>query len=231
MADRAPPGRRPPALIRPFRRQDREAVRDIFRAGGQRGAPLRTYIEDEEIPLALFADYHMDYEPECCLVVESEGMIVGYALCSADTRRYNRVIATRVLPRLLARVLWRLLTLQYRGTSTFRVIFWFLTRSWREIPEPPLDRFPAHIHLTLSPKYRGFRLGRMLVDAAFDLLRSRGAIGGHGVVIEEAGHNAFAPVLGGTLRESRRCTLWRHCSDKEWEFKLLTRELVKDSSV
>ena len=215
-----PRARRAPAVIRRYRPEDREAVREVFRAGGQRGEPLRNYIEEEEIPLALFACYHMDYEPECCLVAEAEGRIVGYALCSADTRRYNATVALRIFPRLLGRVLWRLVTMRYRETSTFRVILWFVTRSWREIPEAPLDRYPAHMHVTLSRDYRGFRLGPMIVDAAYNLLRSRGVIGVQGVVIEEKGHHAFAPVLGAALQESRRCTLWR----------LLTKDLIGDDA-
>ncbi len=211
-------------MVRPSRSEDREAVREIFRAGGQRGDPLSNYIEEESIPLALFADYHLDYEPEFCFVAEAGGRIVGYAACSADTDRYNWMVLTRYLPRLLLRVFWRMLTLQYHNTSTFRVIYWFLTRSWREIPDPPHSRYPAHIHLTLAPDFRGLRVGRQLVDAAAERLTRHGVIGGHAVAIEEVGHNAFAPVMGARLLESRPCTLWKHCSDKEWEFKLLVRD-------
>lgn len=229
MPDPASSRRKAAVLIRPYRREDREAVREIFRAGGQRGAPLKTYIEEEAIPLALFADYHLDYEPECCFVAEAQGKVVGYVAGCADTGRYNWIVLTRYLPRLLLRVLWRLFTLQYRQTSTFRVIFWFITRSWREIPEPPPHRYPAHIHLTLARDFRGLRVGRRLVDAVGERLKSFGAVGGHAVAIEEVGHNGFAPVMGATMLESRPCTLWRHCSDKEWEFKLLVRDFREAS--
>ncbi len=225
MSDPTPFRRRPTAVVRPYRREDREAVRDIFRAGGQRGDPVSNYIEEEDIPLALFVDYHLDHEPGCCFVAEAGGKVVGYVAGCLDNDRYNWVVLTRYIPRLLVRVLWRLFTLQYRKTSTFRVILWFMTRSWREIPEPPHGRYPAHIHIALVPEYRGLRLGRQLVDTAVDRIKSLGAVGAHGVVIEEAGHNAFAAVMAGTLLESRPCTLWAHCSDKKWMFRLLVRDL------
>jgi len=209
------------AVIRPYRSEDREAIRDLFRASGQRGGPLKDYIEDEELALALLIDYHLDYEPEHCFVAEAQGVIVGYAVCSADTRRYYRVVLTKLIPWMIGRVLWRLLTMQYRSTSTFHVAWWLLTRSWREIPEASLEKYPGHMHLTLAPTHRGVRLGRDLVRAAAACGRSLGLPGGHGVVIEEAGRNAFARALGARLLESRPCTLWKHCSDREWEFKLL----------
>ena len=214
-------------VIRRLRRSDREAVREIFRQGGQRGNPLRVYVEDEEIVLRILIDYFVDYEPECAVVAEADGKIVGYALAAADTKRYERVVLTRILPGIVARVAWKTLTLQYRSTKTYSLIWWFLTRASRELPSVPLDRFPASVHINLSREYRGYGLGRRLMDVEANLLRSLGLPGGHGVVVEEAHRNVFARVLGATLAGTKRTTIWRHCSDQEWDFKLLIMHAVQ----
>ena len=35
----------------------------------------------------------------------------------------------------------------------------------------------------------------------------------------------IARVLGAEVAEVRPATVWKHCSDKEWEFKLLLMDL------
>ena len=213
-------------VLRRLRRSDREAVREIFRQGGQRGNPLRVYVEDEEVVLRVLVDYFVDYEPECAVVAEANGRVVGYALAAADTKRYERRVLTRILPRIAARVAWKTLTLQYRTMKTYSLIWWFLTRAWRELPEVSLDRFPVTVHINLSREYRGHGLGRRLMDAEADHLRSLGLPGGHGIVVEEAHRNVFARVLGATLLGTRPTTIWRHCSDQKWDFKLLIMHAV-----
>ena len=210
-------------LIRPLEKRDREQVREIFRQGGQRGNPLASYIEDEEIILRPLVDYYIDHEPECCVVAEAEGKVVAFALGTKNNRRYNRIILTRYIPKLIARVIWRTLTLRYRTRKNYVVIWWFLTRAWREIPEAPFDKYPGGLHLTLSNEYRGYRLGRQLINAMDKMFRRYGLPGAHGVVVEEAHRNVFSRTLDVDLLETKRTTLWRHCSSDEWDFKLLSR--------
>lgn len=210
-------------LIRRLRRNDREAIREMLRQGGQRGNPLSRYIEDEELVLRMLVDYYVDYEPECCVVAEIDGEVVGCVLGSRDSHRYDRIMLTRYLPRLLGRVIYRMFTLQYRTMKNYRIIWWFLTRAWREIPGSPGKDFPLSVHITVSKNYRGYRLGRRLIDAAAENGRLMGLPGGHGVVVEEAHRNVFARTLGATLLETKRTTFWKHFSDEDWDFKLLTK--------
>jgi ribosomal protein S18 acetylase RimI-like enzyme len=211
-------------VVRPYAYSDRERVREICRGGAQRGNPLKVYIEDEELVLPLIADYYMDYEPENCLVAEDSGRVVGYLLGCRDTRRYYRVLVTRILPKLICRIIWKTFTFQYRKIQTYRIFGWILFRAWRELPKAPLDRYPAHIHLTIDRGYRGYRVARWLVEASEKHFRGLGVRGGHAIVIEEVGKNAFSLVFGGEVLDARRATLWDHCTDKKWQFKLLVME-------
>ena len=99
-------------VIRKFEKRDRKRVREICRTAD---GPF----EDEEIIPILFADYYMDCEPELCLVAEVDGRVVGYILggTTAKMKRWMR----RVMPRLALRVVWRIITFQYRRRETYRV--------------------------------------------------------------------------------------------------------------
>jgi GNAT superfamily N-acetyltransferase len=219
--DRATPEK---VLIRPFKAADRERVREIFCWVGQRGNPLHVYIEDEGLVLPFLADYFMDEEPEWCLVTEADGKVVGYILGCKDTKRYMRVVLTRILPRLILRAFWKIITFQYRKKQTYRTIWWAIARSWRELPSAPVDQYPASCHLGLEAGYQHLGLGGKLVDAFFDRVRANGLPGAHGIIIEEVGKNVLAQALGTEVREVRRTTLWDKCTDKRWEFKLIVRD-------
>lgn len=212
-------------VIRPFAEHDREEVREIFRQHAQRGNPLRVYVEDEHLVRPILLDYYLDYEPDCSLVAEVNGTVAGYIVGSKDTKRYTRFLALRVLPRLVCRVVLKILTFQYRERRTYSTIWWFLTRAWRELPRPPLDRYPAHCHLAIVHRYRHLLLGRQLVDALAHHLRNSGIPGLHGIVLEEAGKDALARALDSRVLAVRRTTVWDKWTGKRWDAKLLVREL------
>jgi len=211
--------------IRAFTEADRETVRAIFRHSGQRGNPLSTYVEDELLVRPLFIDYYLDHEADSCLVAEVNGTVVGYLVGCPDTRRYGNFVALQILPRLMLRVLWKILTFQYRQRKTYTTIWWALTRAWRELPRPPLDRYPAHCHLAIEDGYRHLHLGRRLQHAFCDQLRLMGVPGLHGIVLEEVGKDAMAKALGVKLLQMRRTTVWDQATGKRWDAKLLGRDV------
>ena len=79
--------------------------------------------------------------------------------------------------------------------------------------------------MILDKDYRGFRIGRRLVDASAEHFSKKGIRGGYAVVIEEVGKNAFARVFGARVIEARKATLWEHCTNRQWEFKLMAKDL------
>ena len=211
--------------IRPYRVEDRQQVRELFRDGAQRGNPLKVYIDDEELVLKVLVDYYIDYEPQWCLVAEAENRVVGYVLATDDTRRYTRILATRILPRLALRVVWNTFACRYIGTKTFKVIWWFLARSWRELPEVSLDAYPIHVHLIIDRDFRGLQVGKMLLAESVRMFREEGYPGGHAIIMEEAGRDTFAKAFGLQVKGVKKSTLWSHCSDKDWQFKIVVVNL------
>jgi hypothetical protein len=152
----------PKGIVREYRPGDREAVRRICRETGLKGDPTWRFFEDHEVLTALYADYYLDHESDACFVAEVDGRVVGYQLTCPDTRRRNRILATRVLPRLALRVVFRLLTGRYRNPETYRALWWMASRSWRERMKVPLDEFPAHGHFNMDAAHRGAGLGNRL---------------------------------------------------------------------
>ena len=212
-------------IVRPFAPGDREAIRKICRETGLKGDPTRLFFEDEEILPLLYVDYYLDYEPDACFVAEAGNRVVGYQIGSLDARRRRRIMLTRVYPRLVLRILTKILTLQYREKETFRTLWWILTRSWREaLPRPP-DQYPAHAHFNMAKDYRGRRVGRRLNVAFRRYVLSKGIRGLHAIVREAEGKEILSEFLcrerGFRVIALGRSTVWEKATGCKWYAKLL----------
>ena len=225
--------------VRPYQRRDRAQIRRIICATALRGRPLSAFFEDDRILVKLFLDYYLSYEPECCFVAESRNRVVGYIMGCKDTRRYLRVVLFRYGPQLLARLLLRLLTARYRRLTTYRTLWWALTRAWREVPGADLRQFPAHVHLGVDQELRseGFafyvcmaRLG----DTLLRYLRARGVRGLHGQIAEPGNQDFLSgrsqTLYGCRVAAKRRFSLWTRLTGEPWYLKLVTLNLEGDRS-
>jgi len=177
----------PKGIVRHFEEKDREVVRTICRQTGQKGNPASVFFEDEEVITMLYADYYMDYEPESCFVAEVNGRVVGYELGCKDTRKKKLVLMTKIYPRVCLRILWKLLTLQYRKTDTYRTLWWVISKGWREALPVPLDKYPAlkpHIGTMGSVKGSAKQcmsicLNKELRERTVSFEKKRAAVSGH----------------------------------------------------
>ena len=221
-------------IIRPFEKKDRESVRAICRRTGQKGRPTSLFFEDEAIIPMLYADYYMDNEPDSCFVAEVNGKVVGYIVSSIDARRYKRVMAIRIYPRVCLRIFWKILTLQYRKKQTYATLWWIISRGWNEGFSVPVDRYPGHIHFNLESEYRGRGLGERLSIAAGRHMQEKGVTGSHCIIREEEGDNALSNFLcrerGYRIMKIKRNTVWEKVTGNRWYAKLLVRDLDSDSN-
>lgn len=172
------------ATIRPYRPEDREAVRDIARRTAYRNRGSAAIFEDDELFADYWTRYYTDFEPESCLILEDEGRVIGYLLGTVDARRQQRIMTRRIVPGILARALWRLATFQYRKRSTRLMLWWLVSRGWREEPHVPLDKYPAHYHCNILREGYGKGYYTAMALQFLDRLDALGVTGLHGQVEE-----------------------------------------------
>jgi GNAT superfamily N-acetyltransferase len=216
-------------VVREFQEKDRQRVREIARNTGQKGNPTSVFFEDEEVIPIIFADYYMDYEPESCFVAEADGEVIGYMLGCKDTRKYHRVLMWKIAPRLILRVVWKILTLQYRQKRTYLTLLWLVTRAWREVPSTPIDQYPAHVHINVETKHRRSGAATKLANRMVAHFKEAGVKGLHGIIVEPEGDDRFSR-LAHTLYDARvvavkRFSSWDRFTQKKWYAKVLVKEL------
>ncbi len=220
--------------VRAARPEDRERIRAICQRSVLPGYPTERVFEDVEIVSRLFADYYLDYELESCFVAEVGGRVVGYALACKDTRRYLRVLVTRILPGVLWRIAKGIILRRYRQSETYRTLWWVLTRAWREIPSVSMRAYPGHVHVNVDPAFTEeklglLRIGRRLGDAVMAHLREAGVRGLQGAVAEAEGDERltefYRRFYGARIAAVRRFSLWERITGTRWYAKLVVIDL------
>jgi hypothetical protein len=220
-------------IVRRYEERDRKAIRKIC-SDTALEKPHPQFHEDREMAPLYFTDYYLDYEPESCFVAEAAGEIVGYLVGCKDTRAFYRSFRNRYLPRILARVGWKLLTLQYRKKATYSVLWWTLIERFQRTEKLliPLDEYPAHTHLNIVPAYRGCGLSNRLSKVFRQHLREKGINGLHAILLEKASDNALFHRFSGRRRyqviATHRHSLLEKMTGEAWQLKLMVTDLDKE---
>jgi hypothetical protein len=145
---------------RPYRAQDRAAVRQICADTGFLGEPIDPVFEDRELFADYLTGYYLHFEPESTLVCEVDGEVVGYLMGCRRPLAYqahqainNLVLAVRALVRCYVRGY---------GPASRAFLRWIALNAWREIPAAP--RAMPHFHINLRPPARDVRATRRLME-------------------------------------------------------------------
>ncbi len=175
-------------VIRPYQTIDRAVVRTICCDTGNLGDPVDMIFPDREIFADLITRYYTDYEPGSAWVAESDRTVTGYLTGCLNSRRYQRVMRWRVVPRVLVRAIGKGLLME---RATWRLAGAVMrTIQFGGWVEPQvLERFPAHLHINLRHHLRGRGVGEQMVGRFLDDAKAQGL---GGVCAAVRGDNAAA---------------------------------------
>lgn len=181
--------------VRPYRDEDRDAVRAICCRTAYRNLGSKSVFEDDELFADYWTRYYTDFDRTYAYVIEEDGEIIGYFFGCADHKRFARVMGWRIVPKVIATMLLRLVLLRYRNKTSYRCIRWFLTRSWREEPDIPFERYPAHYHCNLLRKGYRKQYNSKLAIRFMDQLVRDGVTHIHASVTEPRDKGAWTRLI------------------------------------
>jgi len=197
------------ATVRPYRPEDRAAVFRIAADTAFFGEPIEAYFEDRHLFCDAFYSYYTDLEPENGWVACAEGRVIGFIVGSTDTKAYQRRLMRHILPPVVLRFLRGA---YHPGPQAWRYLRALAAAAvHREFPHADLDRYPAHLHINLEAGWRGYGLGRRLMEAFIQRLKSMNVSGVH---LHTTSMNRAACGLyrscGFDLLDSRVTRIWAH---------------------
>ncbi|MCE0523702.1 MAG: GNAT family acetyltransferase [Methylacidiphilales bacterium] len=194
-------------VIRPYRPEDRAALRAICADTGFLGRPIDPVFEDRELFADYLTSYYTDVEPESTFVCQLNGEVKGYLMGSRFPQRKARY-ENRMLPGLALRGLWRYFTRPYNAASR-RYVRWILTQARKENPFTPPDI--PHFHFNIRPEARSVGATRELVDTFLQYLTDHGEKQVYGQVVSyesRRGDRMFARY-GFRVIDEREVTKYR----------------------
>ncbi len=160
--------------IRLYRPTDRSAVRQLAGDTAFFGAPIEHFFDAREVFLDAFANFYLDQQSDHLWIAEEDGTVLGYLMGCPDTRAYDEWFEAN-----LSRVVWRVLTLRYRGLLTRKSIGYIWRYFNTRVPYLDLTAYPAHLHINTRADRRGAGVGTALMNTYFDQLRQEDVPGVH----------------------------------------------------
>ena len=116
------------------------------------------YHLDKDLLYTLYLHNYTDADPSHVFVAVSDGKPVGYILCAPNHAFWSRMMREKFLS----------------GKNKE------IVRKGEESIEgyiPYLERYPAHLHIDIDPEYQRMGIGRSLMSALVEKLRSEGSKG------------------------------------------------------
>ncbi len=194
-------------VVRPYRPEDRAAIRRICADTGFLGRPIDPVFEDRELFADYLTGYYTDAEPESTFVCLLDGEVKGYIMGCRFPRRKARYEA-RMLPGLVLRGVWRYFTRPYHAASR-RYVRWILTQARLEVPFSPPDM--AHMHFNILPEARSVPALREFINIFLAYLYEQGEKAVYGQVVSygmRRGERLFARY-GFRVVDQREVTKYR----------------------
>lgn len=214
--------------IRPFRAEDLPQVRKIFCATAYNGHPSINFFEDGAWLAEAMLSYYIRFEPECCLVAEMAGQVVGYLTGAKDISAFQRTWLKKVLPRLVFLFFRQGVCLQSRA-------WWFLFYGLRSLLRDELDyppgltnQFPAHFHVNVRFSVQGHGVGRKLVSSFLDILKATNVRGVHARTSRPDNSHPFFEKLGFTFICTQTLTLWDYLETRPYNLITYVFALSQD---
>jgi GNAT superfamily N-acetyltransferase len=214
-------------FVRPFEAKDREPLLQIGAETAFFGAPIEAYMEDRRIFMDSFYAYYTDYEPQHAWVACDGDQVVGFLTGCVDGKVHDRIFQQKVLPG----VIWKFIRGYYHpGPNTWAYIRAAAGAALRgEIPAANETRYPAHLHINLLPAWRGFGLGRGLIEAYINQLRQLGV---PAVQLQTTNMNIVACQLyekvGFRLLDTRPTRMYAHLVNQPVEHRCYGMQLSEN---
>ncbi len=139
---------------------------------------MEKFFSDREIFADFVTRYYTDYEPGSLWIAEKGGEVIGYLTGCLDSRRYERMMAWKIIPAVFVKAVGRGV---FFRKGTWRLLLqgirMFLRGGFRS--GVSLKEYPAHLHIDLSRDARGQGAGRSLMDRFVGQVRRTGLRGVH----------------------------------------------------
>lgn len=173
-------------LIRKFEPKDKESIRTISCETAFLGRERKKVFDDDEILADFLTLYFTDYETGSCFVATYNDEVIGYLIGSKDIRKASNIIISKIIPKLILKIFFKKTFLKFTNLKFLFYLFLSFLKGEFFIPRFYQD-FPATLHINIKEKFRGYGVGKKLIESFLSFLKDKKIKGVHfGTISEEA---------------------------------------------
>jgi ribosomal protein S18 acetylase RimI-like enzyme len=211
-------------VIRKFLKDDLNAVKAIASDTAFFGEPVEAFMDDRELFFDAFYAFFFDHETNTCWVAEYDGIVVGFLAGSVDSSRQQKWSMLHIYPQIALGIILRKYHIRWK---TLKYVVGLVGQAVRsELPRTNTKLFPAHLHINVASTSRGLGIGRQLLVAYHQQLRSLGVKGVH---LHTTDQNISACILyekmGYILQDKRITRNWESILGKKVENRCYAQKL------
>jgi len=211
--------------IRPYKAEDRAALRMLCCDVADRGGPIEKFFPDRDFAADLLTKYYTDYEPQSSFVAQCDGRLVGYINGCMDNRRYGLVMFWLLLPSLLVKgfkrgIFFRRETLQMAAG---------MLKNWRRIfvwRKKSFSSHQGHLHIGITQDARRQQVGQRLVETLSDAAE-RSGVSELAASVHDANRAAgiFFEAQGFVIRERYPMIMIREGKEEHYQSLLYVKTI------
>ncbi|WP_299346965.1 GNAT family N-acetyltransferase [uncultured Maritalea sp.] len=144
-----------------------------------------------DLPALIWATPYLHHSPRHCFVVEHDQEVVGFIVSTPNTRHFENWARAHWWPE-VERKLFAFKPRTAQDKNALAII-----KAMRQPAPDYADSYPAHLHINLLPQVQGTGIGRKLMTAALETLKTAGAPSVHlGVALQNTKAIGFYKALG-----------------------------------
>lgn len=212
-------------IIRHYRAEDREAVRNISWDTAFMGEPASIFFDGKEVFSSFLTEYFTDHEPESCFVaVNAERKVVGYLLGAKVATDVEKIFIKKIFfPLLRKALLGGLLFSRKNWAFIFSSLSSMFCRN-SKMPDITKD-YPATLHINIDKDYRKNGLGSRLMSAYLDYLVENKIKGVYLATLSQ-GAGEFFKSQGFSLVHEGCRSYFRHILKKSISIYIYGKKLI-----
>jgi GNAT superfamily N-acetyltransferase len=218
-----------PYRIRPLRRTDRSAVRDICVATCWLGEKRLDAIPDDWLWAEYWTRYFTDRQRRLSWVAADarDGRVVGYLTGTHDSRRFD-AYAPYLLGGVICRIIRKRLISRAAPRNILRNFLRSALRGEQDVPPRLLASYPATWHFNLLPEARRQGLGTELLSRFFQRLDDMHVPGVHAHALSvNAASIAACKRMGMELLHESPMTAFAHIHPGPMTIQMWAKQLTR----
>ena len=159
----------PGIIIRQYRRQDREFVRNIAWDTAFIGSLAEIFFSGRKILADFLTLYFTDYEPESCFAATGGGKVVGYLIGAKSTQKLSVIFLFKIIPFLLIKAIFS--GDVFKKKNLVFLLNCLVSFVRHEFSMPDFSKeYPATLHINVDKDFRHLKIGSRLMSAFLSYL-------------------------------------------------------------